>query len=127
MLYEEGYEPEAVLTQGMEDAILIVSNLSPPCLKHGFSYHQESGLVPNVTFLPDSSLLQNTKVLLLQKEKLVWTQEKVQILVVIHASLPAIAKKAAVLQAAGVPNLDAAIITGAATSLSEGPRSAPEG
>ena len=38
MLYKEGYEPKPVLTQGMEDAISIISNLSPPCLKHWFSY-----------------------------------------------------------------------------------------
>ena len=35
-MYEEGYEPKPMLTQGMEDAILIVGNLSPPCLKHEF-------------------------------------------------------------------------------------------
>ena len=62
------------------------------------------------------------KDLLLQNEELVWAQEeKVQILVAICASLPAIAKKATLLQAAGVPNLDPAIITGVATSSSEGP------
>ena len=38
MLYEEGYEALPVLTQGTEDALLIVSNLSPPCLQHKFSY-----------------------------------------------------------------------------------------
>ena len=37
MLYEEGYEPKPVLTQGMEDTILIISSLSPPCPHHEFS------------------------------------------------------------------------------------------
>ena len=47
-----------------------------------------------------------------------WAQEeKIQILVAIHASLPVIAEEVALLQAAGVPELDAAIITGAATSF----------
>ena len=40
MLYEEDYEPGPVLTQGMEDAISIISNLSPSCLKHELSYPQ---------------------------------------------------------------------------------------
>ena len=48
-------------------------------------------------------------------------EEIVQILVAISASLPAIAKKAALLWAAGVPDPDASIITGAATSSSEEP------
>ena len=53
------------------------------------------------------------KDLLLQNEKLVWAkEEKVLILVAIHASLPAITEKAALLQTAGFPDLDAAIITG---------------
>ena len=56
-----------------------------------------------------------------------WAQEKVQILVAIHASLPAISEKAALLWAAGVPNSDAAIITGAATSSSERPRTPTRG
>ena len=34
MLYEEGYKPRPVLTQGTEAAILIVSDLSPPYVKH---------------------------------------------------------------------------------------------
>ena len=55
MLYEEGYELKPVLTQEMEDAILIVSNLSPPCLKHEFPYAQQSCLITNVTFLTDPS------------------------------------------------------------------------
>ena len=59
------------------------------------------------------------KYLLLQDEKLVQVQEeKVQILEAIHASLPAITEKAAILWAAGVPNPDAAIINGAVTGLS---------
>ena len=37
MLYNEAYEPKPLLTQGMEDAILIISNLSPPCPQHAFS------------------------------------------------------------------------------------------
>ena len=41
-----------MLTQGMEDAILIISNLSPPCLKPEFSYPQQSHLIPNMTLLP---------------------------------------------------------------------------
>ena len=36
ILCEEDYEPEPVLTQGMEDAISIISNLSSPCLKCDF-------------------------------------------------------------------------------------------
>ena len=46
-------------------------------------------------------------------------QEKFQILVAICTSLPAIAEKDALIQAAGVPIPDAAIITGTATSSSE--------
>ena len=34
MLYEEDFCPEPVLTQGTEDAIAFVSNLTPSCLKH---------------------------------------------------------------------------------------------
>ena len=49
-----------------------------------------------------------------------WAQEeKVQILVAIHASLPAIAEKATLLLVAGVPALYAAIITVEATSSEE--------
>ena len=36
MLYEEGNEPRAVLTQRTEDTILIVSSLSPPYVQHKF-------------------------------------------------------------------------------------------
>ena len=36
MLYEEGYELKPVLTQGMEDAILVVSNLSLPAYSMSF-------------------------------------------------------------------------------------------
>ena len=36
MLYEEVYEQKPLLTQGMEDAISIISNLSPPCLQYEF-------------------------------------------------------------------------------------------
>ena len=55
---------------------------------------------------------QNTKDILLQNEKLMQAQEeKVQILVAISTSLPAIAEKATLLQAAGVPNPDNSIIT----------------
>ena len=62
------------------------------------------------------------KDLLLQNEKLMQAQEeKVEILVAIHASLPTIAETAAILPAAEVPNPDIAIITGAATSSSEKP------
>ena len=65
-------------------------------------------------------LFQNMKDFLLQNEKLVQAkEEKVQILVAIHASLLAIAQQTTLLWAAGVPNLDAVIITGAATSSSE--------
>ena len=56
MLYEEHYEPEPVLPQVMEDAISIISNLYPPCLKCEFSYPQQTHFIANVTFLLDSSL-----------------------------------------------------------------------
>ena len=59
--------------------------------------------------------------LLLQNKKLMWAQEKVQILVAIHASLPVIAEKAALLWAAGVPKRDAAVIMAATTSSSGEP------
>ena len=62
------------------------------------------------------------KDLLLQNEKLIQAQEeKVHILVAICTSLPAIAEKATLVQAAGVPLSDAVFITGAATSSSEEP------
>ena len=110
MMYEEGYDPEPVLTQGTEDAISLVSNLSPPCLKHEFSYPPTVLSIANVT----SPSFENKKDLLIQNEKLMWAhEEKVQILVAICASLPAIAEKATPLWAAGVPDPDAAIITGA--------------
>ena len=48
-------------------------------------------------------------------------EEKVQILVAISASLPAIAKKDTLLWVPGVPDPDASIITGAANSSSEEP------
>ena len=38
MLYEEGYEPGPVFTQRMEDAILIVSTLSPFYMQHELYY-----------------------------------------------------------------------------------------
>ena len=47
MLYKEGHEPEPVLTHGTEDSILIISNLFPPCLKHEFSYPQQSNHITN--------------------------------------------------------------------------------
>ena len=57
-----------------------------------------------------------------------WAQEeKVQILEAIHASLPVVAEKATLLQAAGVPNLDATIITGEAPNSSEGPGTSTSG
>ena len=55
MLYEEGYKPKPVLTQGMEDAISIVSNLTPSCLKQEFPYPQQSFLIAIVTSLLDPS------------------------------------------------------------------------
>ena len=58
---ERAPKPEPVLTCGTEDAILIVSNLCPPCLKHGFSYPQQPHLITNVTVLQYSSLFQNIK------------------------------------------------------------------
>ena len=45
----------------------------------------------------------------------------VQILAAIFTSVPAVTKTATILWGVGVPNLDAAIITGAATSSSERP------
>ena len=51
-----------------------------------------------------------------------WAQEeKVEILAAIYAFLLVIAEKTNLLWAAGGPNSDAAIITGAATSSSEEP------
>ena len=47
MLYKEDYEPEPVLTHRTEDAISVVSDLSPPCLKHVLSYPQQSCLITN--------------------------------------------------------------------------------
>ena len=38
MMYKEGYEPSPVFTQGTEDAIAIVSNLSPFIIQHEFFY-----------------------------------------------------------------------------------------
>ena len=62
------------------------------------------------------------KYLLLQNKKLMGEQEeKVKILVAICASLPVIAEEAALLWAAGVPDPDATIITGATTSSSVKP------
>ena len=55
MLYEEGYEPKPVLTQEMEDAIFIVSNLSSPCLQHEFYYPPTDCPITNMAFLPDYS------------------------------------------------------------------------
>ena len=52
-------------------------------------------------------------------------EKKLWILVPIATSLPAIIEKAALLQAAGVPDPDASIITRAATSLSEEPGTSP--
>ena len=71
MLYEEGYELEPVLTQGMEDAISIISNLFPPCLKHEFSYHKQSHLITNSHYIsPGFFSFPNMKDLLLQNKKL---------------------------------------------------------
>ena len=68
------------------------------------------------------------KDLLLQNKKLLQAQEeKIQILVAIPASLPAIAEKATLLWIAGVPNPDVAIITGATTNSSEEHGTSTEG
>ena len=100
MMYEEGYYPETVLTQEMEDAISLISNLSLPYLKHEFSCPQQSCLIANVTYLSWILLFQNTKDLLLQNEKLVQAQEeKAQILAAIHTNPPAITEKAILLGA----------------------------
>ena len=57
---------------------------------------------------------------LLQNDKPMQAQEeKVQILVAIHTSLPAITKKATLLWPEEVPNPDAAVITVAVTSSLE--------
>ena len=66
------------------------------------------------------------KHLLLQNEKLMLAQEKIKTLVAICASLPVIADEVALL-AAGVPEPDAAIITGAATCFSVGPETSTRG
>ena len=78
MLYEENRESEPVLS---------ISDLSPPSLKYEISYLQQSHFI---TKRPFSWILlfQNMKDLLLQNEKLVWAQEKVQILVAICCSPP---------------------------------------
>ena len=58
------------------------------------------------------------KDLLLQNKKLLQAQEeKDQILVAIHASLPAIAKEATLLWAACIPDPDATIISGQPPAL----------
>ena len=54
-------------------------------------------------------------------------EEKVQIPAAICAGLLAISEKATLLWTAGVPDSDAAIINGATTSSSEGPRTSTEG
>ena len=46
MLFEDGYETRAVLTRGMEDAILIISKLSPPYIQHEFLLSPKSYFVP---------------------------------------------------------------------------------
>ena len=80
---------------------------------------KQSCLPTNMTFLP---LIQNTKDLLLQNEKLMWVQEKkVQILVAIHTSLPVAAEEATLLQAAGVSDPETTIIPGVTTSSSGEP------
>ena len=57
-------------------------------------------------------LFQNIRDILFQNEKLMQAQEeKVQILLTVCANLLAITEKATCLQAAEVPDLDAAIIT----------------
>ena len=40
MLYEEGYESSLVFTQGIEDTIPVMSNLSPFYIQHAFSTPQ---------------------------------------------------------------------------------------
>ena len=77
---------------------------------------------------PFPLLFLKMKDLLLQNKKLMWAQEeKIQILMAIHASLPVIAEEVALLQVAGVPEPDATIITGAATSSVEKPRTSTGG
>ena len=48
-------------------------------------------------------------------------EEKIQILVAIHSSLPVITKETTLFWAAGVPDLDVTILMGATTSLSGEP------
>ena len=117
MLYQEGYKAKTVLTQGMEDATSIISSLSLPCLQHEFSCHQQSCLVTYVASLLDSSFSEHEGPPPPEWEASVGTG----VLVAINASLPVIAEKAALLQAAGVPDPDTAIITGEAPSSSEEP------
>ena len=53
MLYKEGYEPKPVLTWETEHVILIVSNLSPPCLQHMYLLPpKQSCLITNMDLSP---------------------------------------------------------------------------
>ena len=109
MLYED-YCPEPVQTHVTKDAISLGGNLSPSCLEHEF-YPCPCMLFPAFT-----------KDLLLQNEKLLQVQErKIQILMVIWASLPVIAEDPVPL-ATSVPNAVVAVITGMTTSSFWEPR-----
>ena len=125
MLYEENFCPQPMLTQGMEDAIVLVSSLSPSCLKQYFLAPQQSCLLTNVTFLPLISEHEGSPPL--EWETNVGGRGKVHILVVICSSLPVSSKEAALLWAAGVPKPDAIIITGVTISSWEEPGTSTEG
>ena len=56
MLYKEDYHPELVQTQGTENAISLVSSLSPSCLEHEF-YPCPFPLVPAFTKVASFPLL----------------------------------------------------------------------
>ena len=89
MLYEENFHPEPVWTQGIEDAIGLVSIILS---FHCMNFPTFNSVVSQLTW-PFSIWLQKMKDLLLRNEKLMWVQEeKVKILAAIWASLQVMAK-----------------------------------
>ena len=103
----------------MEDVIYIISILSPH-LKHEFSYPQQSYLVSNVASILDSSFSEHKGPPPPEWEASAGKGKSLN-----HGGyvyqFSGHHWKANLLQAAGVPNQDVAIITGAGTSSSEEP------
>ena len=120
MVYEEDFCPESVLTQGMEDAIVLVSNLSP-FLSEAWIFLSPNSPISHLIW-PFALWFENTRIISSRMRN--WCghrRRKFRSWWPYDASLPIMAEEATLLWAAGVPNPDATVIAGVTTSSSEDP------